>query len=133
MNKISDVSELTGLSAYTLRYYEEIGLIPKVKKNDSGARSYSDEDIAFIEFIKDLKKMGLSLEEIIHFGKEGCISEIRRLTSSAELRGVLEKRLEVLKGHLRKLDEQRKAIENHRKKIIDRMDFYKEMIIKQHL
>ncbi|TGA98984.1 MerR family transcriptional regulator [Sporolactobacillus shoreae] len=133
MNKISDVSELTGISAYTLRYYEEIGLIPKVEKNGSGARSYSDEDIAFIEFIKDLKKMGLSLDEIIHFGKEGCISEIRRLTNDAELRSVLEKRLKVLEDHLRKLDEQRKAIENHRKKIIDRMNVYKGIINTQHL
>ncbi|WP_100487337.1 MerR family transcriptional regulator [Sporolactobacillus pectinivorans] len=132
MNKISDVSQLTGMSAYTLRYYEEIGLLPKVKKNCSGARNYSAEDIAFIEFIKGLKKMGLSLEEIVHFGKEGCISENRSLTGKVELRSVLEKRSAVLESHLRKLDEKRKIIENNRKKIIGRMNLYKAMIDKQH-
>jgi DNA-binding transcriptional MerR regulator len=103
-----------------------------VKKNDSDARNYSDEDIAFIEFINDLKKMGLSLEEMIHFGKEGCISEIRSLISNAELRSVLEKRLEVLESRLRKLDEERKAIERNKKRIIDRMHVYKIMLNKPH-
>ena len=39
---IGDVVKKTGLSAYTLRYYEKEGLLPFVKKNASGARAYSD-------------------------------------------------------------------------------------------
>ncbi|NJJ39169.1 MerR family transcriptional regulator [Paenibacillus apii] len=93
MYKISDVSQLTGLSTHTLRYYEEIGLLPAVNKNCSGIREYSDEDVAFIEFVKDLKEMGLSLEEIIHFGKEGCVDENSALTVNDQLFSVLTKRL----------------------------------------
>ncbi|MFD1776955.1 MerR family transcriptional regulator [Paenibacillus rhizophilus] len=130
MYKISDVSQLTGLSTHTLRYYEEIGLLPAVNKNCSGIREYSDEDIAFIEFVKDLKEMGLSLEEIIHFGKEGCVSENSTLTVNAQLISILMKRLAVLESHLRELDEKRKVIENNRAKIIDRMSFYKDMLNK---
>ncbi|QWU16153.1 DNA-binding transcriptional regulator, MerR family [Paenibacillus sophorae] len=130
MYKISDVSQLTGLSTHTLRYYEEIGLLPAVNKNCSGIREYSDEDVAFIEFVKDLKEMGLSLEEIIHFGKEGCVNENSALTMNNQLFSVLTKRLAVLENHLRELDEKRKIIENHRAKIIDRMSLYKAMINK---
>lgn len=128
MHKISDVSQITGLSTYTLRYYEEIGLIPAVNKNCSGIREYSDNDIAFIEFVMDLKDMGLSLEEIIHFGKEGCVSENNTFTMNTQLISVLKKRLAVLESHLRELDEKRRIIEKNRTNIIDRMNFYKAMI-----
>ena len=62
--RIKEVSEQTGLSADTLRYYEKIKLLPKVPRNASGVRIYSDKDISRLRFIQRAQKMNFSLEEI---------------------------------------------------------------------
>lgn len=64
MYKIGDVTELTGLSADTLRYYEKFGLLTKVSRNTSGLRQYDDKDLSRLNFIKRAQRMNFSLEEI---------------------------------------------------------------------
>ena len=61
---IGDVVKKTGLSAYTLRYYEKEGLLPFVKKNASGMRAYSDEDLRWLTMIECLKDSGLQIKEM---------------------------------------------------------------------
>ena len=62
--KISEVSELTALSADTLRYYEKIGLLKKVGRASSGVRFYSEQDLSRIRFIQRAKTMNFSLDDI---------------------------------------------------------------------
>jgi DNA-binding transcriptional MerR regulator len=62
--KISNITELTNLSADTLRYYEKIGLLKKVSRASSGVRSYSDQDLSRIRFIQRAKTMNFTLDEI---------------------------------------------------------------------
>jgi len=62
--RIKEVTERTGLSADTLRYYEKIKLLPKVQRNASGIRVYTDKDISRLRFIQRAQKMNFSLEEI---------------------------------------------------------------------
>lgn len=50
--KISEVSEKCDVSADMLRYYERIGLLPPVNRNNGGIRNYSELDIRRVEFIK---------------------------------------------------------------------------------
>jgi DNA-binding transcriptional MerR regulator len=63
--KIAEVSERYGIALVTLRYYECIGLIPPVTRNESGIRSYSELDLQRIEFIKCMRKAGLPVEVLI--------------------------------------------------------------------
>jgi MerR family transcriptional regulator, aldehyde-responsive regulator len=65
--KIAEVSEHTGISADTLRYYERIGLIPPVHRNASGIRDYSDLDLRRVEFIKCMRSAGLPIEVLIEY------------------------------------------------------------------
>ena len=51
---IGDVSEMTGLKQYVLRYWETEFSILNPSKNRAGNRTYKDEDIEVIRFIKDL-------------------------------------------------------------------------------
>ena len=48
--KINEVSKLYDISADTLRYYERIGLIPPVTRNESGIRDYSETDCNWVQF-----------------------------------------------------------------------------------
>lgn len=61
---IGETSRSTGLSADTLRYYERIGLLPRVARASSGIRRYSDTDISRLQFIQRAQRMNFTLAEI---------------------------------------------------------------------
>ena len=61
---IAEVQLQTGLSARTLRYYEELELLPGVRRRAGGRRVYGADEIERVRFIQRLKKLGLSLAEI---------------------------------------------------------------------
>lgn len=62
--RIGDVARKLNLSADTLRYYEKIGLLPKVGRSTSGIRFYSDKDLSRLQFIQRAQAMDFSLAEI---------------------------------------------------------------------
>lgn len=62
--KIDEVSKKFGLTKDTLRYYEKIGLIVDVPKNESGQREYSEESLNHIYFIMCMRRAGLTLKQI---------------------------------------------------------------------
>lgn len=64
---ITEVSKKYGLSADTLRYYERVGLIPKVNRNKSGIRDYTERDCGWVEFIKCMRSAGLPIEALIEY------------------------------------------------------------------
>lgn len=64
---IAEVSKSLDISPDTLRYYERIGLIPKVPRNKSGIRDYDENSINWIKFIKCMKRAGLSIETLIEY------------------------------------------------------------------
>jgi len=62
---IQQVARLTGLSEYTLRYYEKIGLIDPVDRDDSsGHRRYDVDGLARIEALARLRAVGLGIDEM---------------------------------------------------------------------
>ena len=61
---IAEVREITGLSARTLRYYEELGLLPGVRRRAGGRRVYGADEVERLRFIQRLKTLGLSLAEV---------------------------------------------------------------------
>lgn len=64
---IKEVSEKFGISTETLRYYERIGLIPKVHRNEKGYRDYSEQDQSWVYYVKALRRAGVSIEAIIEY------------------------------------------------------------------
>lgn len=65
--KIAEVSEKTGVPPDTLRYYERVGLLPSVRRNEGGIREYDDVDLRRIEFIKCMRRAGLPVETLIEY------------------------------------------------------------------
>ena len=90
--KIAEASEYTGLSSDTLRYYERIGIIPPVNRNDSGIRNYDENDIRWIEFVKCMRSAGLPIEVLI---------EYLNLVEQGD--GTIEDRKEILKNQREQL------------------------------
>ncbi|OTN76045.1 hypothetical protein A5886_001121 [Enterococcus sp. 8G7_MSG3316] len=64
---IKKISEISGVSADTIRYYEKIGLIPPVKRNKNGVRTFDEEDLKWIKFTRQMRNAGLSIEGLTHY------------------------------------------------------------------
>lgn len=62
--RIGQVTEMLGLGADTLRYYEKSGLIPRIARTASGIRLYGDQDISRLRFIRRAQQMNFTLAEI---------------------------------------------------------------------
>ena len=65
--KIAEVSEKFGLSVDTLRYYERVGLIPPVHRNQGGIRDYDELDLRRVDFIKCMRGASLPVEVLIDY------------------------------------------------------------------
>ena len=105
--KIGEVSEITELSRDTLRYYEKIGLIRQLEKDNSGRKKYSEKDIEWIEFLKRLKTTKMSLKDI------GRYAELRYAgdRTSGERKKLLTKQLEKITKEIEKLLETKQILE----------------------
>ncbi|PQP85576.1 MerR family transcriptional regulator, partial [Paenibacillus sp. AR247] len=68
-NKFSSkqVAEETELSIRTLRYYEQIGLIDGIERDENGYRQYSETDIAWFQAISYFRAIGMSIREMQQF------------------------------------------------------------------
>src|SRR5262245_6733769 len=65
LQRIEQVAARTGLTKRTLRYYEEIGLLPPPTRTEGGYRLYTPADVAHLERIKRMRELlGASLAEI---------------------------------------------------------------------
>ena len=62
--RIGELGKKLNLSAKTIRYYEEIGLLPDPGRSPSGYRDYGDGAIERLRFIKAAQAVGFSLGEI---------------------------------------------------------------------
>ena len=112
--KIAEVSKKFDLSQDTLRYYERIGLIPRVGRNSSGIRDYKEKDLGWVEFIKCMRNAGLSIESLIEYVKlfeEGEHTAGARKDILFEEREKLRERIAQMKETLKRLDKKIKGYE----------------------
>ena len=62
--KIKELAELSGVSARTLRYYDQIGLLKPERQEDNGYRVYGEAQVDRLQQILFYRQLGLPLEEI---------------------------------------------------------------------
>jgi DNA-binding transcriptional MerR regulator len=113
---IQNISAITGLSTYTLRYYENIGLLSGIERDANGYRKYSMEDISCIDFLIKLRNTNMPINEIKKF------SELRRHGNST-----VTKRRELLEVHQANVLNQIKELENSLTKINEKITHYKHL------
>ena len=68
MKTVKDVSEITGVSIRTLRYYDEIGLLKPTEFSDAGYRLYDDKALERLQEIMFFKELEIPLEDIKKLG-----------------------------------------------------------------
>lgn len=115
---IGEFANITGLSIYTLRYYEQEGLIVPARKAN-GHRRYSENDIKWAEFIKRLKETKMPIKGI---------KEYAHLRSEGD--STLYQRMEMLISHRERLKEEIEHLSNHLDKLDEKIEYYKSELDK---
>lgn len=113
---IKQVSEKTNLSIYTLRYYDKEGLLPLIKRSESGIRKFTDNDIEWIKLICCLKNSGMSIENIKEF-MHCCLKGQS---------GVEERKI-MLQTHKKNIEEQIKQLNKSMEIVNYKLEHYKEI------
>lgn len=104
---IMEISEACGLSRDTLRYYERVGLIPRVTRDKSGNREYSEKDRGWVDFIKCMRGAGIPIEILIDYVQMFENGDATRETRKAlltEQRDLLAERIAVMQKTLERLN-----------------------------
>lgn len=104
---IKETAKIIGVQPSTLRYYDSMGLLPFVKRKESGYRLFSDNDIKMLKVIECLKKSGMSINDIKQFSKwveKGDDTLEERYQMFLERKKAVEKEINELKKTLDFID-----------------------------
>lgn len=118
------IGELAGelqLNPKTIRYYEEMGLLPEPRRSESGYRLYSAYEIERLRLIKRAKLIGLSLaeiKEIMEYAIDGrCTALEHRLLS------LVETKLDEIDQKIGDLTSFREDLRRYQRDLSDRLKF----------
>jgi DNA-binding transcriptional MerR regulator len=118
--RIGAVCERLGLSARTVRYYEELGLLPGVRRRAGGRRVYGADEIERLRFIQRLKALGLTLAEIRALNAVHAIGGSTR-AMLARLDELLGQRLQEIEARMGELARLRDEIAKYRGRVTSRI------------
>lgn len=121
IESITQICRKLGLSARTVRYYEELGLLPGVRRRNGGRRVYGADELERLRFIQRLKQLGLTLGEI---GQLNAVYGIRGSTRVMleRLRELLNTRLSDVEVKLRELRTLQSEMTSYRDRVERRID-----------
>ncbi|MFO7952147.1 MAG: MerR family transcriptional regulator [Bacillota bacterium] len=111
---ISEASKITKLPKKTIRYYENIGLIPPLKRNQGKYRIFSKEDVRRLVLIKKAKYLGISLREI---------KELVDLAFDSNCKIFETKFLQLLADKITEVDETINDLHEFRKELVSIKDY----------
>jgi len=97
--RISALAKKTGVRSTTLRYWEQLGLLPRAARTHTGYRLFGTEAVQYVEFVRKSKEVGLSLRQMRR------VLELARAGQSpcAEVEGWIGKKLEILETQIQSL------------------------------
>ena len=101
---IQEAAQATGLSAHTLRYYERVGLIHPITREENTRRCYTPDDIGWIDFLTKLRATGMSIREMQRYAelqRRGDETLPERLEMLETLRDQVEERIRELQENLK--------------------------------
>ncbi|MBC9713146.1 MerR family transcriptional regulator [Streptomyces sp. TRM66268-LWL] len=104
---IAETSDLTGMSAHTLRYYERIGLLDRVDRDTGGRRRFREEDLAWLAFLTRLRTTGMPIRTMQRFAelrRQGDKSAADRLDLLRRHRETVRRQIAELADCLEALD-----------------------------
>ena len=118
---IKKAAEMFDLSVDTLRYYERVGVIPPISRNESGYREYTNNDLNWIYLAKRLREAGLSIESLIEFVQ---LSQLGRTQDTNKAKK------QILRDQLAELNEKLTQLQETRDLLMYKIETYDDHIAK---
>ncbi|MGR3873773.1 MerR family transcriptional regulator [Streptomyces graminifolii] len=118
---IAQVSERTGLSHDTLRYYEKAGLIERVGRSTGNQRRYQAADLAWLEFLLRLRETGMSIADMQRFAALRAAGNV----SVAD-------RLAMLRAHRAELADRIRTLRRNAAVLDHKIDHYEQLLLDEH-
>jgi len=119
---IQEVSKATGLSAHTLRYYERIGLIHSIDREENTRRLYTEDDVGWIDFLLKLRATGMSIKQMQRY------AELQRQGDAT-----LPERVEMLKSLQRQVEAHMSELNENFKLICYKIELYGQIVTEKEL
>ena len=108
---IGDLAISLGLTTRTIRYWEEVGIIESVQRNDGATRGFTPYYVRRIKFIIKLKELGLTIKEMQDlYAAYGEAKQTERM---------VPRLVEILDEHIEKIDEKMAKLASLRKDIVN--------------
>lgn len=104
---IKEVSEKYDISQDTIRYYEKIGLLPKIPRTKSNIRNFDEKSCKWIEFIICMRKSGMSIESLTEYMQlfnQGKKTVSKRKSLLLEQKKLLEEKKENIINTIERLN-----------------------------
>lgn len=114
--RIGELARKAGVNPKTIRYYEQIGLLLPVPRNQAGYRQYGDKDAERLEFIRSAQALGIALgeiKEVLDFRDRGtypCLYVLRLLDTKVKEIESRVRGLRMLAADLKRLHKAAAAI-----------------------
>ncbi|KRO18427.1 MerR family transcriptional regulator [Lacticaseibacillus saniviri] len=118
---IKQAAEMFDLTTDTLRYYERVGVIPPVTRNESGYRDFTTRDLNWIYLVKNLRAAGLSVESLIDFS---------HLAQGERTPADQSAQKDILNEQLEELDQKLAEMQKVRNLLVYKIDSYDSHIAK---
>ncbi len=119
---IQEVAQATGLSAHTLRFYERIGLIHPIDREQNSHRRYTTDDVGWIDFLTKLRATGMSIKDMQRY------AELQRQGEET-----LPERVEMLKALRDKVEAHMDELNEHLKLVYYKIEIYSKMAAEKEL
>ncbi len=119
---IQEVAQATGLSAHTLRYYERVGLIHPIDREQNTHRRYTTNDVGWIDFLTKLRATGMSIKDMQKY------AELQRRGDET-----LAERVEMLKSLRDKVEAHMDELNEHLKLIHYKIEIYQKIVAEKEL
>jgi DNA-binding transcriptional MerR regulator len=108
---VKEVAKIMSVSAHTVRYYDNEGLIPFVSRTQSNIRMFSDYDLSWFKTVHCLRATDLSIHDIKKY-IELCLKGNKTIPQRAKIIFNQEKKLQ---EHLKELQNQMKILQKKKK------------------
>lgn len=112
---VAQMSEATGVTAHTLRYYERAELIRPVARNSGNHRRYSAADVEWVRFLLRLRETGMPIARMREYS---ALRERGPMTT--------EPRLRMLEAHQEGLREQIVSLRTHERALAEKIAIYRD-------
>ncbi|MDO8272016.1 MAG: MerR family transcriptional regulator [Gammaproteobacteria bacterium] len=99
MMKINKLAQQSGVSAKTIRYYEDIGLLPAAVRADNGYREYGQSSLDLLRFIRRCRDLKISIDSIRKLVKVQAFGG----APCTEVDQIVRDQLESVRGTIREL------------------------------